>query len=212
MIAIEHITTLVSAPWVMWMMLFLFLLFVIANFHQPMIMRSAWQMAFTQTDRVYNDGAIFGISSLELRLFCLLTASFSLTLVFYKGGTFEFSSYALITACLLGWCLIRWGVRELISWLGKMKRFGFSKGFIMSLILVLTAALYVLNLGSVWTNNWFGWHIGMAVIVLVWLFTIFIRYYQYFVHNWKTFLGLIAYWLTVEVGSLVGLYFLIRVI
>lgn len=212
MTAIEHITTLVSVPWVMWMMLFLFLLFVIANFHLPKIMRSAWQMAFTQTDRVYNDAAIYGVSSFELRLFCLLTASFSWTLVFYNGGAFEFVHYLLVTACVLGWCLTRWGVRELISRLGKMERFGFSKGFIMSLILVLTAALFVLNIGSIWTDNWLGWRIGMAVIVLVWLFTIFIRYYQFFVHNWKTFLGLIAYWLTVEVGSLVGLYFLIKVI
>lgn len=212
MTAIEHITTLSSAPWVMWMMLFLLVLFVVANIHQPKIMRTAWQMAFTQTDRVYNDAAIYGISSLELRLFSLLTASFSWTLIFYSGGAFEFVHYLLITACVLGWCLIRWGVRELISWLGKMKRFGFPKSFMMSLVLILTAGLFILNLGAVWTDNWLGWRIGMGVVVLVWLFDIFIRYYQSFVHNWKTFLGLIAYWLTVEIGSLIGLYFLIKVI
>ncbi len=212
MTAIEHITTLSSAPWVMWMMLFLLVLFVVANIHQPKIMRTAWQMAFTQTVRVYNDAAIYGISSLELRLFSLLTASFSCALVFYNGGAFEFGRYMLVTACVLGWCLLRWGVCELISWLGKMKRFGFPKSFMMSLVLILTAGLFILNLGAVWTNNWLGWRMGMGVVVLVWLFIIFIRYYQSFVHNWKSFVGLIAYWLTVEIGSLIGLYFLIKVI
>lgn len=210
MIAIEHITTLSTSPWVMWVMLFLLVLFVIANIHQPKIMLMAWQMAFTHTDRVYNDASIVGISSLELRFFCLLTAAFSWTLAFYKGGPFAFGHYMLITVCVLGWYLLRWGIRALISWLGNMKSYGFPKAFMMSLCLVLTAALYIINIGSVWVPGWGGWSIFMVLIVVVWLITILIRHYQVFVHNLKTFLYLIAYWLVVEVGSLIGLFFLIR--
>lgn len=210
MTAIEHITTLSTAPWVMWVMLFLLVLFVIANIHQPKIMLTVWQMTFSQTDRVYNDASIVGVSSLELRLFCLLTAAFSWTLVFYKGGIFTFGHYMLIAACVLGWYLLRWGIRALISWLGKLSRYGFPKAFMMSLCLVLTTVLYIINIGAIWIPGWLGWQILLALLVGVWLVTILVRHYQGFVHNWKTFLGLIAYWLVVEVGSLIGLFFLIR--
>ncbi len=211
--AVEHIITLSTTPWVMWLMLFLLVLFVIADIHQPKMWLTAWQMAFKRTDRVYNDAAIVGVGSLEQRLFCLLTGAFSWTVFFYKGGEFALTYYLLITGCVLGWSLCRWGLRELIARIGKLKRYGFPNGYTMSLCLVLVSFLYLLNLGSIWIDRYtMVWRIGMAVVLAVWLITIFIRHYQCFVHNWKTFLGLIAYWLTVEVGSLIGLYLLISVL
>lgn len=212
MTAIEHITTVSTAPWVMWWMLFLLVLFVIANIHQPKMVRAAVQIAFKRTDRVYDDAAIVGVSSLELRLFSLLTVALSWTLFFYTGGAFLFGRYMLVTACVLVWCLVRWGIRESIAFLGGLKKFGFPKSFTMSLSLVLSLGLWGINLVAVWTSDWVVWRWLMAAAVPLWVVMNMIKHYQCFVRNWKTFFGWLVYGLTVEVGLLIGLYFLIRVI
>lgn len=212
MTEIEHIQSLTSAPWVMWVMLFMLLLFAVANIRQPHLMRTAWNIAFKRADRVYNDAAVMGISSIELHLFCILSVAMSFAIAMDTGGSFLFTHYLLVAACVLVWYLLRWGIRMGIGWLGKLKRYGFPAGFMMSLNLCLTAVLFLLNLGAIWTANWIGWRIGMAAIALLWLTMIGIKHYQCFVYNWKTFLGLTLYWAVVEVGSLVGLYFLIRVL
>lgn len=210
MIAIEHITTLSSTPWVMWLMLFELVLFVVANIHQPKILLTAWRIVFKRTDRVYNDTAIIGVSSLELRFLCLLVVSFSWMVFFYVGGEFTFGRYMLIMGCVLGWYMLRWGIRKFIMWFGKLKHYGFPQGFMMSLCIVLSIVLYVINIGAVWLSNLKVWRIAMAVVVLVWLIIILIRHFQYFVRTWKAFLALLVYWFTIELGMLVGLYFLIN--
>ena len=212
MLGTERIQSLITAPWVMWVMLFTLLLFLIAYIHQPHLMRTAWYMVFKRQDRVYNDAAVIGISSLELRFFCLLTASMSLAIAMKEGSVFRFGYYALVVACVLGWYIVRWCIRECIAWVGKLKHYGFPKGFMMSLCFILTTVLYVINLGFIWIPNARVWTVLMGIVLLLWLVMIWIKHYSFFVHDWKTFLGCLSYWVIVEVGSLVGLYFLIKVL
>lgn len=212
MTAIEHIQSLSTTPWVMWMMLFMLFLFVMANIHQPRLMRTAFEMAFKRTDRVYNDAAVVGVSSIELRLFCLFSASMSWMIAMDNGLSFRFSRYLLIALCVLAWYLLRWGLREGIAWVGKLKHFSFPAGFMMCLSLCLTVVLFVINLGAMWSPSLWVWRIAMVMIVGLWLVMIGFKHFRCFVHDWKTFLGLMLYWSVVEVGSLVGLFFLIRVL
>ena len=212
MIAIEHINTLVSSPWVMWLMFALLLLFVAANIYQPKIMRTAWVMSFKRTDRVYNDSAMVSTDSLALRLFCLATAALSWDVFFYDGGVFPFTRYILIMGCVFVWYLVRWGIRELLSVMLKLKRYGFPKGFMISLSLILCTALYGLNLGAVLTNGNYVWRMAMIVIVVFWLVVLFVKHLMFFVHNWKSLLLFLAYWLVVEVGSLFSLFLLVRIV
>lgn len=210
--AIEHIVTLSNAPWVMWIILLELVLFVIAMLSQPKLLRTAWQMAFKRTERVYNDAVMVGLSSLALRLFCLLSVAMSAMLFMYEEGPFTFAHYLLIASCLFGWYLLRWGIREGLSWLGRLKHYGFPSGFMMSLNLIVGLVLSVCNLGCVLTNNWVGWHVVMVAIVGVWLITIAVKHFQCFVRGWKSFLLTSVYWLIVEVGAIIGLYFLIKVL
>ena len=209
-------TPLIASPatagWPIWVLVLSLLLFVMATISRPKIFRAIRKMAFSSFDRVYNDTDLQWEFSLGLRLFCVLTFALSLQIFVYTSGTFAFMQYLLILLGVVAWVYLRRGIRYMIERMGKLKNKGFPSIFFMALGVFVCVFLYGANLFYIlwdWTTLWL---IVSGAAALMWLGTILIKLYRFFVRGWKSFLALIAYWLIVEAGSVFGLYELIKLI
>lgn len=202
----------VTAGWPIWILMVAMLLLVIVTINRPKIFRAIRKVTFSSFDRVYNDTDLQWESSLGLRLFCVFTLALSLQIFVYTSGSFAFTRYLLILLGVVAWVYLRRGVRYMIERMGKLKNKGFPSIFFMALGVFVCLFLYGANLLYILWNGSMLWLIVSGVAVLIWLGTILIKLYRFFVRGWKSFLALLAYWLIVEVGSVFGLYELIKLI
>lgn len=211
-----NFTPLIASPatagWPIWVLMVALLSFAIAAMSRPKIFRAIRKVTFSSFDRVYNDTDLQWESSLGLRLFCVLTFALSLQILVYTSGPFAFTQYLLILVGVVAWVYLRRGIRYMIERMGKLKNKGFPSIFFTALGLFVCLFLYGANLLYIlwdWSTLWL---IVSGAAVLMWLGTILIKLYRFFVRGWKSFLALIAYWLIVEAGSVFGLYELIKLI
>ncbi len=202
----------VTAGWPVWVLMVALLSFVMVTINRPKIFRAIRKVTFSSFDRVYNDTDLQWESSLGLRLFCVLTFALSLQIIVYTSGPFAFTQYLLILVGVVAWVFLRRGIRYMIERMGKLKNKGFPSIFFMALGVFVCMFLYGANLLYILWDWSMLWLIVSGVAVLMWLGTILIKLYRFFVRGWKSFFALIAYWLIVEVGSIFGIYELIKLI
>ena len=202
----------VTAGWPVWVLMVALLSFVMVTINRPKIFRAIRKVTFSSFDRVYNDTDLQWESSLGLRLFCVLTFALSLQIIVYTSGPFAFTQYLLILVGVVAWVFLRRGIRYMIERMGKLKNKGFPSIFFMALGVFVCMFLYGANLLYILWDWSMLWLIVSGVAVLMWSGTILIKLYRFFVRGWKSFFALIAYWLIVEVGSIFGIYELIKLI
>ncbi len=201
-----------TAQWPLWVMVFLMVVFVCANVMRPKILRAAWQISFSSTNRVYNDTSIMWSNSIDMRLFCIVVFGLSLQLLTYAEGPFRFTRFLLILVCVEAWVWLRRGIQKGMETLFKLKNKGFPMSFFLGLALIICSLLYVVDLIYI---LW-GWSIVLfsvgGIVLLLWLGVIGVKLFRFFVRDWKSFLVFLTYWVVVEAGSLFGLYELIMVL
>ena len=206
---IAHIYSVVSAPWVAWVMLALLLSAVLAEWAQPGVISQAFTSFFARTDRTYRESPANFQGQLLITLFRLGTVTMTFFLCFCPDGQASLTFFGLIFGGVIAVTLLKMLVNLLLDYTFQLsRRFGTSYepyGDLMTLIAVVLypALLLLIHFGTPLASQWVA-GAAAGLFLVLWIY-----------RSWRTYVSsaiapvyLMVYIVTMEVLPLAGLAFL----
>lgn len=206
---ITHITSIVSAPWVAWIMLALMICAVFAEWAQPGVISQAPTSFFARTDRTYREAPANFMGQLLITLFRLGTMTMTLFICLCPAGQASLAAYGLILAGILAVLLVKMLVNVSIDYIFQFTRhFGVAYepyGDLVTMIslLLYPAMLVITRFGTPVAAQWVA-AIAAVLFIALWIF----RAWRTYVSSLMAPVYLMMYMLTMEVLPLAGIVLL----
>lgn len=197
--SIDHIVSLLNAPWCGWTMLVLLLSVVLAEWAQPGIIRQTPVSLLARTDRTYKEAPSNFPGLFFITLFRIGTPAMALCLCFCSPGHTSFAAFGVCCGIIIGVMLIKWLCNRLIDYTFSLTRhFGAIQEHYRNIYTLAMVILYpMLLILFRWANPLAAkWVTGIVIVLflLAWFFraarTCFI--------SPKAMLYLPAYFVTME--------------
>lgn len=203
-----HIESVLSAPWVGWIMFLLLLSPLLAEWSQPGVVTQSFTAFFAHSDRTYRESPATYLGQFWISIFRLGCIAMTLFLCFYAGEA-SWRIFVLIFACVLAVMIAKMLINRLLDYTFQLTRnFGSSYeayGDLVTMIgLVLyPALLFILHYGTPLATRWVA-SIAAVVFIALWIF----RSWRSYVSSLVAPIYLIMYIATLEVLPMAGLAYL----
>lgn len=206
---VDHIISPVSAPWCGWVMLFLLLCAVFAEWFQHGVISQMHVSLTAQSDRTYKASPMNFYGQIFLNLFRIGTFAMALCTCLYNGRPFTFVSYAAVCGLVLAVMIVKMLCNMLINYtFGFRGVIGVAYEHYANITTMASCCLYVALLVLMrYASQQVLWWVFVLTGILfigIWMY----RGWRLFVSSPSAILYLLVYMATLEVLPLAGLYYL----
>ena len=206
---ITHISSVLSAPWIAWIMLALMVCAVFAEWFQPGVILQAPSAFFARTNRTYRESPANFQGQFLITLYRLGTVAMALFVCVCPADQASAAAYGLILAGVVAVLLVKMLVNVAVDYVFLLThRYGEAYGPYGDLVTMVSLVLYpaVLLLVRFGTPEVARWVMGVtaALFLMLWIY----RAWRTYVSSLMAPVYLLMYIATMEVLPLAGVVYL----
>lgn len=206
---IAHISSVVSAPWIAWIMLALVGCAVFAEAAQPGVITQAHSSFFARSERTYHDSPMNFMGQLLITLFRLGTVAMMLFLCICPAAHAPFAAFSAVLGIIFAIVVLKMLSNLLLDYVFRLtRRFGTIYVPYGDLVTIISLLLYPLILILLRFGNPVAAQWVTGIVALVFLVLCIYRGVRTYLVSPMALVYLFIYIATLEVLPLAGMVYL----
>ena len=207
--SVEHIVSLVSAPWCGWTLLVLLVCAVLGEYMQPGIITQAYTTLTARTDRTYKEAPVNLQGQILVGLFRIGTIALAVSLCIATGNTFTFGMFAIVSGWVIAMLLVKLLVNTILDYTFMLSHY-FPQAYsqhrdiaTLTSCILYPGLLLALRIDDLTVNWWiFGVIAGLFILMFAY------RLALHFIQSLTALLYVVVYICTVEILPIGALLYL----